>query len=111
MRDSGPEACGRLEEEVCSAVREYHALYASVDALRIKRDLLVADLNRIQDRIEKLRLKVSWCSGGRCWVVSDSVREERAWYHASLPLQTNCAYNGYKKETHHLLQCLFQLGQ
>lgn len=57
VRDCTPEACGRLDDEVCSAVREYQALYTSVDALRTKRDLLVAELNRIQDRIEKLRLK------------------------------------------------------
>ncbi|KAF2359857.1 Arfaptin (AH) domain/BAR domain [Trinorchestia longiramus] len=57
LGESTKESCERLENDVSAAARDYHAVYAAVDALRIKRDGLVTELNRIQDKIEKLRLK------------------------------------------------------
>ena len=53
-----PESCDKLEGQVGGAIRDYHALYTHVDALRIKRDALVSDMNKTQDKIERLRLKV-----------------------------------------------------
>lgn len=58
MKPKTEEVSGALQQTLGEPVKQYHALYEHLDALRRRRDAQLAVVAKCQDKLDRLKLKV-----------------------------------------------------
>ena len=59
MKEKNDEICNNIQQATGDCVRQYHGLYEHLDNLKKRRDAQLTEVQRVQEKLDRLKLKVS----------------------------------------------------